>query len=217
SGKVLYRHSLVESDSAPVWDYYPGAANGGTRQVHNFSTPGWLPNDSPRLAGNVAHVYTDVNDDNAAQASEEVTPSGKRSFAYPFTSFNATDGGGCSAQFVCSWDPKTPFSWQTNRAQNAVQVFYYLGKYHDHLRDAPIGFTRSAGNFEAVDGDAVQAEVEDGSNTANGFPDANHTDNANMATPPDGTPPRMQMYLFPNPSDPTDPFLPTNGGDEADV
>ena len=29
---------------------------------------------------------------------------------------------------------------------------------------------------------------------------ANHTDNANMATPPDGIPPRMQMYLFHDPA-----------------
>ncbi|HKT01053.1 MAG TPA: M36 family metallopeptidase [Rugosimonospora sp.] len=217
SGKVLYRRSLVNADKGPAWDYYPGAPNGGTRTIRDLTGPGWLPNDSPRLAGNVAHVYTDVNDDNVAEPSEEITPTGKRSFAYPFTSFNATDGGNCSAKFVCTWDPKTTFSWQTNRGQNAVQVFYYLGKYHDHLRDAPIGFTRAAGNFEAVDGDAVQAEALDGANTANGFPDANHADNANMATPPDGTPPRMQMYLFPDPANAADPFLPTNGGDEADV
>ncbi len=218
SGKVLYRRSLVQSDSGLAWDYYPGAAKGGTQLSRNLTAPGWLPNNSPRLAGNVAHVYTDVNDDNTAEPSEEVTPSGTRSFAYPFTSFNATDGGACSAQFVCSWDPKTPLSWQTNRSQNAVQVFYYIGKYHDHLRDAPIGFTRTAGNFEAVDGDAVQAEALDGANTANGLPDSNHADNANMATPADGTPPRMQMYLFPDPAaGASDPFIPTNGGDEADV
>jgi hypothetical protein len=217
SGKVLYRRSLVNADSGLAWDYYPGSPAGGTQQLRNLTSPGWLPSNSPRLAGNVAHVYTDVNDDNTAQASEEVTPSGTRQFVYPFTSFNSTVGGSCSAQFVCSWDPKTPFSWQTNRAQNAVQVFYYIGKYHDHLRDAPIGFNRTAGNFEAVDGDAVQAEAMDGANTAAGLPDANHADNANMATPPDGTPPRMQMYLFPNPADPTDPFIASNGGDEADV
>jgi extracellular elastinolytic metalloproteinase len=216
SGKVLYRRSLVNSDSGLAWDYYPGAAKGGSQQVRDLTKPGWLPKNSPWLAGNVAHVYTDVNDDNTAQPSEEVTPSGRRSFNYPFTSFNSI-GAPCSAQFVCSWDPATPNSWQTNRAQNAVQVFYYLGKFHDHLRAAPIGFTRAAGNFEAVDGDAVQAEAMDGANTAGGLPDSNHVDNANMATPADGMAPRMQMYLFPDPSDPSDPFLATNGGDEADV
>ena len=216
SGKVLYRQSLVDSDNGLAWDYYPGAPNGGVQTERNLTAPGWLPKDSPRLAGNTAHVYNDANDDNTAEPSEEITPSGKRAFDFPFQNFNSIDPR-CSAQFQCSWDPKTPNSWQTNRNQNGVQVFYYLGKYHDHLLREPIGFTRTAGNFEAVDGDAVQAEIEDGSNTANGLPDANHTDNANMATLPDGQAPRMQMYLFPNPADPTDPFIPSNGGDEADV
>jgi hypothetical protein len=98
-----------------------------------------------------------------------------------------------------------------------VQVFYYVNKFHDHLRDAPIGFTRAAGNFEAIDDDAVQAQPDDGATTAGGHPDPNHVDNANMATPSDGIAPIMQMYLFHDPADPTDPFLQSNGGDEADV
>src|SRR5439155_227115 len=155
-----------------AWDYYPGAPNGGVQTERNLTTPGWLPKDSPRLAGNTAHVYNDANDDNTAEPSEEITPSGKRAFDFPFQNFNPIDPR-CSAQFQCSWDPKTPNSWQTNRNQSGVQVFYYLGKYHDHLLREPIGFTRTAGNFDAVDGDAVQADLEDGSITANGLPDAN--------------------------------------------
>ena len=147
TGRVLYRQSLTDNDSGKAWDYYPGAPKGGTQVSRNLTAPGWLPKNSPHLAGNIAHVYSDVNDDNVAQPSEEVLPSSKGSFNYPFVSFNATDGGACSAAFVCSWDPNTPFSWQTNRAQNAVQVYYYLGNYHDHLVAAPIGFTSSAGNF----------------------------------------------------------------------
>ena len=39
-----------------------------------------------------------------------------------------------------------------------------------------------------------------------------------MSTPPDGTPPVMQMYLFHQPNTGNlDPFLASNGGDEADV
>jgi hypothetical protein len=217
SGKVLYRRSLVSADSGLAWDYWPGSPAGGAPAVRNFTAPGWLPNDSPRLAGNVGHVYNDANDDNVAQRSEEITPSGHRQFQFPFTTFNQVDLR-CSALFQCSWDPKTPNSWRTNRNQNAVQVLYYLGRFHDHLRDAPIGFTRSAGNFEAVDGDAVQAEIMDGANTADGLPDPLHADNANMEIPPDGQAPRMQMYLFRDPANPQEPpFLPTNGGDEADT
>ena len=78
TGRALFRQSLVESDSGQTWDNYPGAANGGTQRSRNLTSPGWLPNNSPRLAGNVAHVWKDVNDDNTAQASEEVPPSGRR-------------------------------------------------------------------------------------------------------------------------------------------
>jgi len=214
TGRVLYRRDLVNDDNGRVWDDYPGAPRGGTQQSRRI--PG-LPNNSPGLAGNPAHVYSDVNDDNTAQSSEEVAPTGKREFFYPFQTFNQL-GGLCSAAFPCSWDPDTPLSWQANRRQNAVQVAYFLGKFHDHLAASPIGFTRAAGNFEAVDGDAVQAETMDGANVDAGLPDGNHIDNANMATPRDGIPPRMQMYLFHQPPiDSGDPFLFGNGGDEANI
>ena len=112
-----------------------------------------------------------------------------------------------------------------NRAQNAVQVFFFVNNFHDHLAAAPIGFNTAAGNFQGDD--AVQAQPDDGAGTISGiFPDPQHTDNANMSTPPDGTPPTMQMYLFNDPAadDPifggtprADPFIQGNGGDEANV
>ena len=209
TGDVLYRRSTVEADSGQAWPNYPGAAVGGKQVKIDLSK--WLPNNAPLLSGNVAHVYSDVNDDDVANPTEEVAPSGKRSFTFPFTVFNV--GGLCSAATQCSWDPATPNSWQANRAQNAVQMYYFLGTWHDHLAAAPIGFTRAAGNFEAIDGDAVQGQNDDGANTANGLPDAGHIDNANMNTPPDGTPPRMQMYLF----EPSSRFLAGNSGDESGV
>ena len=215
TGTVLFRQSMVQKDSGLAWPNYPGAPVGGKQQT--VSLDKWLPKNSPKLAGNVAHVFSDVNDDNVAQPSEEVPPAAKRSWKYPFTDFTAQVGDGCSAAYQCSWDPTVPYSWEKNREQNAVQIYYFLGTWHDHLEKAPIGFTRSAGNFEAVDDDAVQANTDDGADTADGLPDANHVDNANMSTPPDGTPPTMQMYLWPDPSDPTDPFIASNSGDESDI
>jgi hypothetical protein len=219
-GTVLFRQSTIAKDTGQVWDNYPGAPVGGKQVVKSLTK--WLPNDSPRLAGNVAHVYTDVNDDGKANAGEEVAPKARRNFNFPFVDFTKVAAEtGCTAAFKCSWDPKTPLSWQKNRKQTAVQLYYFLGTFHDHLKAAPIGFTRSAGNFEAVDDDAVQGQALDGANTATGelagLPDSNHVDNANMNTPPDGTPPVMQMYLFHDPADPTDPFIAGNSGDEADI
>jgi extracellular elastinolytic metalloproteinase len=216
TGRVLYRRNMVQSDGGDVWRYWPGSPKGGTRQTVHFTKHGWLPAGSSRLAGNNTHVWSDVNDDNEAQDSEEVSP-GPRSFTFPFKNFNSIDGPPCSDRYKCSWASDTRNSWRANRKQNAVQVFYFVNKFHDHLRDAPIGFTRDAGNFEAVDGDAVQAQPDDGADTDSGRPDSSHVDNANMGTPPDGTPPIMQMFLFHDPTDPTDPFLQSNGGDEADV
>src|SRR4030095_5500320 len=51
TGKALYRRNLVADDNASVWDNYPGAAAGGT-QVTRTLPARWLPNNSPRLAGN---------------------------------------------------------------------------------------------------------------------------------------------------------------------
>ena len=185
TGRVVYRRNLVQNDHGKVWRYWPGSPKGGTRQDVDFTGRGWLPSGSPRLAGNNTHVWSDVNDDNRAQATEEVGP-GARSFMFPFTNFNSVDGPPCSDRYKCSWASGLDNSWQNNRKQNAVQVFYYVNRFHDHLRDAPIGFTRAAGNFEAIDDDAVQAQPDDGATTAGGHPDANHVDNANMATPSDG-------------------------------
>ncbi|MDY7086659.1 MAG: M36 family metallopeptidase [Actinomycetota bacterium] len=213
TGEVLYRKSTIANDRADVWQNYPGAAKGGKQRPVDLAGKGWLPNNARVLSGNVAHVWSDVNDNDLPDASEEVGPSGVRSWNYPFVDFNDEVGGLCSEAYPCSWDPETPNSWQTNRKQNAVQLFAFLGTFHDHLKAAPIGFTRAAGNFEARDGDAVQGQAMDGANTADGLPDGEHSNNANMNTPPDGIPPIMQMYLLnPGPSS-----VAANTGDEADV
>jgi extracellular elastinolytic metalloproteinase len=73
---------------------------------------------------------------------------------------------------------------------------------------------------EALDG-AATLLFSNGSST--GLPDPNHTDNANMGTPPDGLSPRMQMFLWHDPFTDlalgigTDPFLPADGSNEANI
>ncbi len=211
SGRVLYRQNIVENDVGRAFAHYPGAPVGGKPRRVDLSD--WLPDNSPRLDGYNAHVYSDVNDNDTADPTEEVAPAGQGSFDYPFTDFSSTVGGTCSAAMKCSWDPKTANSWRANRAQNAVQVFDFLGTFHDHLLADPIGFTRAAGNFDAADGDAVQAEADDGANTAGGLPDATHVNNASMGTPPDGSSPRMSMYLL----TPSSGDFARNAGDSSDV
>jgi hypothetical protein len=211
----LYRQSTVAHDTGGAWDNHPGARRGGNQKKRELGK--WLPAGAQTLSGNVAHVYTDVDADDAAGPGEEVTPRAAGSFDFGFTDFTPTVGAPCAAASPCSWDPSTPYSWRTNRAQNATQLYFFLGTFHDHLKTGPIGFTRAAGNFEAVDGDAVRGEAMDGADTADGLPDGAHVDNANMNTPPDGTAPVMQMYLFRAPGDPSDPFVAGNSGDEAAI
>ncbi|MCA2212400.1 M36 family metallopeptidase [Jidongwangia harbinensis] len=210
-GKVLYRQDLAFADHGQVWENHPGAPRGGTQKPVNLNK--WLPVNAPKLSGNVAHVWSDVDDDLVADPAEEIAPSGKRSFDYPFTDFSAAVGAPCSAQTPCSWDPKVPYSWRTNREQNAVQLFWFAGTFHDHLKAEPIGFTREAGNFEAVDGDALQVHALAGADTASGGPSPKHQNNAYIMLPRDGIPPIIRLFLYTN----DDRRIAGNAGDSADV
>jgi extracellular elastinolytic metalloproteinase len=234
SGRILFRESLRSDEADPdttdetasVFQYYPGAAVGGTQQPVDLTTPGWLPAGSTTLTGNNAHTYSDVNDDNTANPAEEVHPNAAGTYIFPLVRVKHIGNEPCQTH-VCTWRPNTPFSWETNRAQTSTQNFFFINKYHDHLEAAPIGFTEAAGNFQQVNtsgsgvgGDPVLDEPLDGANTANGLPDGGHIDNANFDTPPDGVSPRMQMYLFHQPfaGYPNgDPFIASAGSDEADI
>ncbi|GAA4358963.1 hypothetical protein GCM10023145_32200 [Angustibacter luteus] len=236
TGRTLYRISLSSDANAPaakakpatalVFENYPGAPKGGTAKKVDLSAPGWLAAGSVSLFGNNAHTYTDVNDDNAAGAAEEVTTQGANSFQFPLVRAFPADEPPCTS-WICTWDPGTARSWAANRQRTATNNFFLVNKYHDHLAAKPIGFTEAAGNFQLVNksgqgqgGDPVLDEPLDGASTAAGLPDADHIDNANMSTPPDGQSPRMQMYLFhePGTSYPDeDPFIAVSGADEADI
>ena len=70
-----------------------------------------------------------------------------------------------------------------------------VSKFHDHLATAPIGFDEDSGAFQVSD--PVLTQSFDGADTAgDGGPDDDHINNANMDTPPDGTSPTLQLYLF---------------------
>lgn len=249
NGRVLYRRSLVNYADGLVIENYPGAPSGGTQEQKSISRPGWLTSSST-LSGNNTHVYADVDDSNDSTnvlgETEEIAPSNaggdylyelqRFTFAGPLNSIY-----GCDA-WVCTWnpsfvgdpaagDPSGDFSYQVNQNQSGTQLFYAINKFHDHLAAPPIGFTEAAGNFQMLNssgqglgGDPVLGEALDGANSYGfGFPDPNHTDNANMATPPDGFSPRMQMYLWHDTTDDffngpaNDPFLPADGSNDVGI
>jgi hypothetical protein len=234
TGQLLLRTPLTqyESSTGRAFRFFPGARRGGRQVTVNFTRKGWLGPRAHRLSGNNAHAYSDVNDDNRPERSEEVHPLRGHSWGYRLEPFRpAFASSFCGKPWPCSWNPNQAYSWRTNRAQNATQVFFYVNNWHDHLAKAPIGFTEAAGNFQLVNhskhgrgGDPVATQTDDGADTGfgrlRGLPDEGHIDNANMSTPPDGHRPTMQMYLQHEPHTPYpdgDPFSPTNVGDEADT
>lgn len=234
SGAVLRRANKVEDAQARVHDYYPGAAAGGTASLRAFPAD-WVGDDD-RLEGPYAHVFLDYDDDDDVDpggtfGAEDTPSNGIDRWDYPFTTFTA-DESLCAPTFtsVCSWDsydngpfPQPP-GWDANKRQNSVQVFYFVNNFHDWLEQPPIGFDTLSGNFAGTD--KVVAHANDGADTGavgvflgEHMPDANHVNNANMFTPPDGVSPRMQMYLFTSFTGDydTDPTPDTNGGDDAAV
>jgi autotransporter-associated beta strand protein len=136
----------------------------------NASPAGWINDGDNQTLGNNVDAHTDWNADNI--------PDLPRPQGSPFRVFDF-------AMDLSSQDP-------TNYANAAVvQLFYLCNWYHDRLYQ--LGFTEAAGNFQTTNfnrgglgNDAIQADAQDGSGT----------DNANFSTPPDGSPGRMQMYIF---------------------
>jgi hypothetical protein len=224
SGRVLYRHSNTDSDNgdALVYDNYPGAAKGGKAKIVNFIKRGWLKKSATFLKGSSVTAFSDVNDDNLIQAGEKTpVPGKKHSAQFKLQKFGTGASNKCSA-WVCTWNPHVTGSWKANRKEETTNGFYFASNFHDYLAKPPIRFTRAAGNFSAVGHDPVMLNTLDGANTDAGMPDGAHINNANMSTPPDGTSPTMQMFLFHvtgASDDPVtgDPFVPTTGSLDASV
>ena len=150
------------------------ASIGGSTTVYNFTR------------GNNVFAYSDFNNNNPSSA---VAILGITSYApptsgtYPNLTFDHAYGGtGVTA------------SSYINAA--TTNLFYMNNIMHDLWYQ--YGFTESNRNFQAVNygrggsqGDYVLAESQDGSQATT--PSFN---NANFATPSDGSRPRMQMYLW---------------------
>jgi extracellular elastinolytic metalloproteinase len=230
TGRVLLSRPLTayEHSTGRVFSFFPGSKRGGKQVKMDFTKHHWLKANARKLSGNNSHTFSDVNDNNRPSRSEEVRPQKGHAWSYKLKAFHLPFAKSfCSNPWPCSWNPNKRFSWRTNRAQNATQVFFFVNKWHDHLKAAPIGFTEAAGNFQVKNhskkgkgGDAVATQTDDGASTDRGLPDGGHIDNANMATPPDGHKPTMQMFLQHAPFSrypQDDPFSPTNVGDEADT
>lgn len=99
----------------------------------------------------------------------------------------------CTAGLDCDFAIDFASAPSTYTPAAVSNLFYWNNLIHDVTYQ--YGFDEVGGNFQAsnfanggLGADAVRAEAQDGTGT----------NNANFATPPDGQPPRMQMYEWTN-------------------
>jgi len=137
---------------------------------------GWLHDGVLETRGNNVDAHLDRDNDDRADLPrvQGTITNGQRAFDFPID---------------LKQDP-------TNYSSAAVvQLFYWCNFMHDKLYE--LGFTEGAGNFQKDNfgrggqgSDAVSAEAQDGS----GFNNANYTPTF------DGSPPKIQMYIFNGPT-----------------
>jgi extracellular elastinolytic metalloproteinase len=123
--------------------------------------------------GNNVHAYLDLTSDNSSSGNE---PNGGTTLRF-------------DESYLATGEP------DTNRQAATVNLFYMNNMLHDVSHR--YGFDEAAGNFQFKNytgqgsaNDYVRAEAQDSRNVTPLV-----RNNANFATPPDGAPPRMQMYI----------------------
>lgn len=168
-------------DNTPRTDEVDPWMAGGVAPATGASPYGWHDTNgvinTPEFTdtrGNNVEAQTDLDANNVFTVGTDVRPSG---------------GAGPSLVF----QPAINLSLgpDTYRDAAVVNLFYWNNVMHDVLYQ--YGFDEVAGNFQTnnygrggIGGDPVQADAQDGSGT----------NNANFATPADGSDPRMQMYVW---------------------
>jgi extracellular elastinolytic metalloproteinase len=181
NGRVLSRQSLVSHANALVFDYYPGAPNGGAQRSVDI-TPYLTSTTS--LDGPAVHAYLNVDGASGGEGEgriselpepdEEVPPSSGADYNYAYTAFNPVANSECApAPAFCSWDFNVPFSWQTNLRQATTQAFYFANHFDDHLVASPIEFTTAKGHRK------LEVQVAVGANRdGSGLPSLANRNNA---------------------------------------
>lgn len=148
----------------------------------SFNTNGWMTDGTNGVNGNTSGNALIAGLDRDGTNGVDAPQSGfSRIFNFSYIPGNVTGGvdGGDSPLLVAY------------QGGAVTQLFYLNNRYHDALYQ--VGFTEAARNFQlsnfgrgGVENDRVSGEAQDSSGT----------NNANFATPADGTSGRMQMYIF---------------------
>ena len=182
TGEEISRESLLDDATYTTFDFPTESPSHGVRvQTVDPADPvaspfGWLDldgvagDDTTVTRGNNVHAYTDVDADDVADVGSEADIDQNGAFDHPLD---------------LGLDPAS------STDAIVTTLFHANNRLHDWFY--AYGFDEQSGNFQVnnygkggVGGDALLAEALDGSGL----------NNANMATPPEGFSPRMQMFRW---------------------
>ncbi|HEX9185656.1 MAG TPA: M36 family metallopeptidase [Vicinamibacteria bacterium] len=192
-GRVWTRFDWVSGDSYRVY------ARPAESPSHVSPAP---PADGRTLVSNPANALASPfgwHDTNGAAGAEFTVTQGNNVEAYTDTDNNnspdagSSPSGGAGLNFDFALD--LTLAPSAYRPAAVTNLFYWNNVIHDVQYQ--YGFDEAAGNFQVnnygrggAGNDSVRAEAQDGGGT----------NNANFATPPDGSRPRMQMYVWTAPT-----------------
>jgi hypothetical protein len=175
-GRVLGSELRTNTDSYNVFPDHPGNSSqtvvSGPGAGNTESPSGWLSGSQStvNISGNNVHAYLDTDNNGSPDAGGSAVSDGN---------------------FLTSANLSQSPSTTGNKAVAVQNLFFLNNVIHDKLYSH--GFVEGVGNFQNDNfgnggngGDAVNAEAQDGGGT----------NNANFSTPSDGSPGRMQMYLW---------------------
>ncbi len=192
----------------------------GNEAPYAFNNNGWITDGGNSTDGNNVQAGLDRKFPNTPSGSAgnptHIDPDGvtfgtNRVFNFPFTPGNPNTNSGdnplpdgqSAGTCLAETDTSLPTDFQK---AITTQLFYITNRFHDETY--LLGFTEQARNFQhdnfgrgGLGGDRISAQAQDCSGT----------NNANFSTPPDGSRPTMQMYLW---TAPTPDF---DGSLDADV
>jgi extracellular elastinolytic metalloproteinase len=173
SGNVVDAELRTNTDTYAIFPDHPGNSTqtvvSGPGAGNAESPIGWVFTNT--TIGNNVDAYLDRDNNNSADSGGRPVSS-TQNFEYTVN---------------LSQDPTTSI----NQQAAVANLFYFNNVIHDKLYRH--GFVEGTGNFQQDNfglggsgNDSVDAEAQDGGGT----------NNANFATPTDGSQPRMQMYLW---------------------
>ena len=148
-------------------------------EIDGFNGPGdpWLDDGATQSRGNNVDAYTDHDDSNNVSGGD--------------VRATTTAPGELDHVYDTSQDP---LASEEQMMAAVTQLFYTTNWLHDYWYDS--GFDEAAGNAQTDNygrggqaNDPLRCEAQDAY-------DDGASDNANMATPEDGSSPRMQMYVW---------------------